>query len=85
MLAGSVPREKQSSIFDEQMSFLVATNVVQKPFNNELHFEVDQFKIKFLESDTQTSTHEKLRVYDVNKSVSFARINSEHKKKDLET
>jgi hypothetical protein len=46
--AGNAPQEKQSLIFDDPTSFLVATNVVQKPFNNELHFEVNQFKIKFM-------------------------------------
>ena len=59
MTAGNVPLERQFSIFDEQRSSLVATNVVQKSYNNKLHFEVNHFKtlIEF-ESDVQNLTTE---------------------------
>lgn len=45
MTAENIPLGRQFLIFGKQRSSLVATNVVQKPYNNKLHFEVDYFKI----------------------------------------
>lgn len=45
MTAENVPQARQFLIFGKQRSSLVATNVVHKPYNNKLHFEVNYFKM----------------------------------------
>ena len=92
----NAPRGKRFSIFDEQTSSSVATNVVQKPYNNKLHFEVDPFQDKnYAPKITYSNFHTfklltwKKKKHHVNQATSINITITESqtifKKKNLET